>query len=58
VAGLEEVDRKLFVGRYFHSYTPRQLAEAYGMKENALNQRLFRIRERLRKHLVERGYSV
>jgi RNA polymerase sigma-70 factor (ECF subfamily) len=26
VAGLEEVDRKLFVGRYFHSYTPRQLA--------------------------------
>ena len=58
VAGLEETDRKLFVGRYFHSYTPRQLSEAYGMKENALNQRLFRIRERLRKYLAERGYSV
>ena len=58
VAGLEETDRKLFVGRYFHSYTPRRLAEAYGMKENAVNQRLFRIRERLRKHLEERGYSV
>jgi DNA-directed RNA polymerase specialized sigma24 family protein len=28
------------------------------MKENALNQRLFRIRERLRKHLAERGYTV
>ena len=58
VAGLEETDRKLFVGRYFHSYTPRRLAEAYGMKENAVNQRLFRIRERLRKHLTKRGYSV
>ena len=58
VAGLEETDRKLFVGRYFHSYSPRELAEAYGMKENALNQRLYRIRERLRKHLAERGYTV
>ena len=58
VAGLEETDRKLFVGRYFHSYTPRRLAEAYGMKENAVNQRLFRIRERLRKYLTERGYHV
>ena len=58
VAGLEETDRKLFVGRYFHSYSPRELADAYGMKENALNQRLYRIRERLRKHLSERGYTV
>jgi RNA polymerase sigma-70 factor (ECF subfamily) len=58
VAGLDELDRKLFVGRYFHSYTPRQLSDAYGMKENALNQRLFRIRERLRRYLVERGYRV
>lgn len=58
VAGLEDTDRKLFVGRYFHSYTPAQLAQAYGMKENTLNQRLFRIRERLRRHLAERGYTV
>ena len=56
--GLDETERKLFVGRYFHSYSPRELADAYGMKENALNQRLFRIRERLRKHLAERGYTV
>ena len=58
VAGLEETDRKLFVGRYFHSYSPRELSEAYGMKENALNQRLYRIRERLRKHLEGRGFTV
>lgn len=58
VAGLDGMDRKLFVGRYFHSYTPAQLSEAYGMKENAIGQRLFRIRERLRKHLAERGYTV
>ena len=58
VAGLDELDRKLFVGRYWHSYTPAQLSKAYGIKENTLNQRLFRIRERLRKHLSERGYRV
>ncbi len=58
VAGLDEIDRKLFVGRYFHSYTPGELSSAYGMKENTLNQRLYRIRERLRKHLAERGYTV
>ena len=58
MAGLEETDRKLFVGRYFHSYSPRELSEAYGMKENALNQRLYRIRERLRKHLEGRGFTV
>ncbi len=58
VAGLDGLDRKLFVGRYWHSYTPTQLARAYGMKENALNQRLYRIRERLRKYLTERGYHV
>lgn len=58
VAGLDDLDRRLFVGRYFHSYTPRELSEAYGLKENTLNQRLYRIRERLRKHLAERGYTV
>ena len=58
VASLEDTDRKLFVGRYFHSYTPRQLSHAYGMRENALNQRLYRIRERLRVYLSERGYHV
>ena len=58
VASLEEQDQKLFVGRYWHGYTPRELAKAYGMKENALNQRLFRIRERLRRYLTERGYRV
>jgi RNA polymerase sigma-70 factor (ECF subfamily) len=58
VAELSDLDRKLFVGRYWHGYTPARLANAYGMKENALNQRLYRIRERLRRELTERGYRV
>ena len=58
VSELDDLDRKLFVGRYWHSYTPSQLAKAYGIKENALNQRLYRIRERLRRYLTERGYRV
>ena len=58
VAGLSDTDRKLFVGRYWHGYALRDLADAYGMRENAVGQRLFRIRERLRDYLTERGYRV
>ena len=58
VAGLEGLDRKLFVGRYWHAYSPARLAAAYGIKENTVNQRLYRIRERLRRDLTERGYRL
>lgn len=58
VRSLEETDRRLFVGRYWHSYALADLARAYGMKENAVSQRLFRIRGRLRTYLSERGYRV
>ena len=58
VAGLEGLDRKLFVGRYWHAYSPARLAAAYGIKENTVNQRLYRMRERLRRDLTERGYRL
>ena len=56
--GQSALDRKLFVGRYWHAYPLADLGRAYGLTVNAVNLRLRRTRERLRAYLRERGYSV
>ncbi len=56
--GLDALDRRLFVGRYWHNYPPRALAKANGMSTNAVNLRIMRVRERLREFLEKEGYTV
>ena len=56
--GLEPTDRKLFVGRYWHLYPVSKLAQAYGLTVGNTSVKLHRMRERLRDHLTERGFSV
>ena len=55
---LDPLDRKLFVGRYWHCYPVSALAESYGMTANNISVRLHRIRQRLKDHLTERGYQI
>ena len=55
---LDETDRNLFVGRYFHAYEVQRMAEGYGLTPNAVSLRLYKTREKLRVYLQERGYSV
>ena len=54
----DEIDRNLFVGRYFHAYEVQRMAEGYGLTPNAVSLRLYKTREKLRVYLQERGYSV
>ena len=54
----EELDRKLFMGRYWHAVPVKTLADEYGMTPNAVSLRLGRTRERLRAFLEEGGYHV
>ena len=56
--GLEEQDRKLFMGRYWHATPVKDLAKLYGMTPNAVSLRLHKTRERLKQHLEEGGYTV
>ncbi len=56
--GLEPLDRKLFVGRYWHLYPVSVLSDAYNLTPNNTSVRLHRMRERLRVHLTERGFTV
>ena len=53
---LSELDRKLFVGRYWYGYAVGQMARHYGLSANAATKRLSRAREGLRSFLTERGY--
>jgi RNA polymerase sigma-70 factor (ECF subfamily) len=53
---LSELDRKLFVGRYWYSYPVKDLAKHYGLSANAATKRISRAREGLRVYLTERGY--
>ena len=58
LGGLDPTERKLFVGRYWHSYTMETLANAYGLTVNAVTLRISRTRGKLRDFLTERGYHV
>lgn len=54
----DEVDRRLFLGRYWHGAAVHVLAKESGLSPNAVTKRLKKTRERLRDYLTERGYSV
>ena len=54
---LPQLDRQLFVGRYWHGHSVKALARHYGMTANAATKRITRVREGLRDFLIERGYT-
>lgn len=56
--GQEQMDRLLFIGRYFQACSVRQLAEKSGLGEKLVSVRLYRVRQRLRAYLNERGYGL
>lgn len=55
---LDREDRLLFMGRYWHGQSVRELADRMGLSANAAAVRLHRIREELRDFLTERGITV
>lgn len=55
---LSREDRLLFMGRYWHTRSVRELAEDFDMNAKTVAVKLFRIREALRDYLAERGITV
>ncbi len=55
---IDVLDRRLFMGRYWHACPVKDLATAYGLTANAVSLRLRKTREKLRIYLTERGYDV
>jgi len=52
------VKRNIFVGRYWHLYPIRDLANAYHMSENKIAVLLYRMRRNLQLHLEKEGIFV
>ena len=50
--------RSMFVCRYWYNDSIAEIAKQFHMKENAVSMTLRRIRAKLQKYLVDRGYDV
>ena len=55
---LSKADRELFLRRYSLCESVRDIAERYGLNQNAMAQRLSKLRSRLKDYLDKRGYSL
>ncbi len=53
-----DLDRRLFLGRYWYNLPVGELARQWDMTPNSVSLRLRRTRERLRTYLQEGGYTV
>lgn len=58
LAQTDSLNRRLFVGRYWHGYTVGKLARHYGLTENAVSHRLARTRAALKEFLEKEGYRL
>ncbi len=55
---LDEKNRNLFIRRYWHNESIRDLAISFGITENNAKQKLFSIRAKLKTHLEKTGVNI
>lgn len=51
-------DRNIFLCRYYYTYSLREIAKAFGMKENYLRNLLSRLRKKLAEHLRKEDFDL
>ncbi len=58
LAKLSREDRMLFMRRYWYGDQIAELANAFSMGQSAVKTRLFRLRNKLKKHLQQEGFDL
>lgn len=58
LATLKKEDRSFFIRRYWCAQSVLQIGQAYGKKPHFVSVRLDRTRKKLKKYLIERGFTV
>lgn len=53
---LPEQERRIFLRRYFHGESIREIGQAYGFTNSKTETMLFRTRKKLKKYLAKEGY--
>lgn len=56
--GLPQLQRDLFLRRYWYLDSVSQLARRFGMSESHVTTTLHRLRGKLRKHLIQEGFDL
>lgn len=56
--GISQRERMIFIRRYFYLETTGQIARKYGLRESNVLMILSRTRAKLRKYLIQEGYSL
>lgn len=55
---LSPEDRKVFLRRYWYGEAVRTIAKSKGLSANAMTQKLFRMRNSLKRHLEKEGIMI
>ena len=55
---LPQDKRRMFVCRYWYAFDLSEIARRFGMTENNVSVTLNRLRKKLRKYLIERGFDL
>lgn len=55
IAAMDEPERSIYLLRYFYFYKIKDIAKRIGMSEKAVENLLYRSREKVKKALIERG---
>lgn len=58
LSSLPQKTRRIFLGRYWYNTPLCELADAYGMRENAVANLLLRTRKKLKQKLEKEGFFV
>ncbi len=58
LAGLSSTERVVFVRRYFYVDPLSDIAKELSMTESAVKSQLFRLRQKLKAHLMQEGYEL
>ena len=57
IRGLNNTERNIFLGKYWHLYSIEQLADTYGFTQSKVKSMLLRTRKKLKKRLTEEGFE-
>lgn len=58
LAGQSQAARCVFVRRYFYCDSITEIAKRYDLKESTVKSLLYRVRDRLAKHLKKGGFNI